>query len=383
MSDIRLEAREWLRSHLTGRYAELIGRGGPADEAIWDLNLAWEQELARGGWTALGWPKKFGGRELGPVDQVIFHEEYNLANGPGRVTHIGEMMLGPTVVEFGTPAQQEKYLPGIVAAEQIWCQGYSEPEAGSDLAAVRTRAELRDGNWVVTGRKLWTSLAQHADYCFVLCRTGSIESRHRGLSFLLVPMRQPGVTVLPVRQMTGTSEFNEVIFDEAVAPADSIIGEIGGGWKIAMATLGYERSRRLAHFPAMRAEVDAVIATAKRLGRHTDPEIRDRIVRSHSEVVIMGEMNRRTLVAIAAGQPPGAQASVGKLYWSSWHQRLLDLESDILGLEAQVIEGDPYILTASQQAMLYSRAETIFAGSSEIQRNIIAERVLGLPKDGV
>jgi alkylation response protein AidB-like acyl-CoA dehydrogenase len=381
MAEFRAQVRGWLRSRLTGRFEPLMGRGGPADEQMWELSLEWERELARGGWTALGWPREFGGRGLGPVEQVTFYEEYALANAPGRVTHLGEMMLGPTLIELGTPEQQRRFLPGIKNATELWCQGYSEPDAGSDLAAVRTRAQLRGDDWVISGTKVWTSLAQHADFCFVLCRTGPFESRHRGLTYLLVPMRQPGVTVRPIRQMTGTREFNEVTFDEAVTPASWRVGAVDGGWPVAMATLGYERSRRLAHFPIMRAELDGVIALARSRGRASDPHIRERIARSYSELLVMRTMNERTLAALAAGRAPGAAASIGKLYWSHWHQRLLDLQADVLGLESQLLAGDPYQVTAAQQALLYSRAETIFAGSSEIQRNIIAERVLGLPKD--
>ena len=381
--ELRDEIRTWLAEHLVGEFRQLVGRGGPADEEMWELNVAWERELAAGGWVGLGWPSEHGGRGASTVEQVIFHEEYALARAPGRVAYLGETMLGPTLIEFGTSEQQQRFLPGILAATDLWCQGYSEPDAGSDLANIRTRAVLDGDEWVVDGQKVWTSLAQHATYCFALCRTDPAASRHRGISYVIIPMDQPGVVVRPIRQMTGTSEFNEVYFEGARTPREWIVGAVGDGWRVGMGTLGYERSRRLAVFPSMDAELRRVIAQAQRRGRANEPVVRQRLARSYTELMVLRATNLRMLSDLASGSTPGPSASIGKLFWSGWHQRLCELEMDVLGLDGQVVPGESYHLTASQHAFLYSRAETIFAGSSEVQRNIIGERVLGLPKQEV
>ncbi|HEY6463434.1 MAG TPA: acyl-CoA dehydrogenase family protein, partial [Polyangiaceae bacterium] len=238
----RAEARQWLAESLTGRFASLVGRGGPGDEhALLEGRLAWERAMGEDGWTCLAWPREHGGRGATLIEQVVFLEEYARARAPGRVGHIGEGLIGPTLLLFGTDAQKRRFLPPIARGTEMWCQGYSEPNAGSDLANVQTRAELVDDEWVVTGQKIWTSHAQWADWCFVLCRTDASEPRHRGLSYLLVPMHQPGIEVRPIRQMTGTSEFNEVFFDGARTAADNVVGDVNDGWKVAMGTLAFER----------------------------------------------------------------------------------------------------------------------------------------------
>jgi alkylation response protein AidB-like acyl-CoA dehydrogenase len=236
----RKSVRDWLAAHLP---PELAGTGGPGREhELVPERLAWERELGAAGWIGLGWPAEYGGRGLPWSQQAIFYEEYARAGAPGRTGHIGEQLLGPALVMFGTDEQRKRFLPGILAGTTMWCQGYSEPDAGSDLASVRTRAVLgSDGQWHIDGQKVWTSLAQFAQWCFVLARTDPESERHRGLSYLLVPMDQPGVTVRPIVQLTGTSEFNEVFFDDAVCAAGDVLGETGGGWRVAMATLGLER----------------------------------------------------------------------------------------------------------------------------------------------
>lgn len=238
----RDEIATWLHENLSGEFAALKFRGGPGDEHMFPAERKqWEQRLAAGGWTGIGWPKAFGGRGCSIEQQVIFYEEYARAGAPGRVGHIGEGLTGPTLIAFGSQSQQEKYLPGILSGTELWCQGYSEPGAGSDLANVKTRARRDDatGEWLLNGQKVWTSLAHESDWCFVLARTDPGSKAHKGLGFFLVSMHQPGVTVRPIEQLTGTSEFNEVFFDDAVA-AD-IVGEPGDGWKVAMGLLGFER----------------------------------------------------------------------------------------------------------------------------------------------
>ncbi|GAA3811015.1 acyl-CoA dehydrogenase family protein [Sphaerisporangium flaviroseum] len=383
MSDgFREEVRSWLEENLSGRFAGARGLGGPGREHEGhELRVAWERHLGAAGWTCLGWPKEYGGRDAPLEDQVIFHEEYARADAPARVGHIGEGLIGPTILDFGTDEQKRRFLPPIQAGEELWCQGYSEPDAGSDLAGVQTRATLEGGEWVVTGQKVWTSLAHVAGWCFLLARTEPGSQRHRGLSYLLVPMDQPGVEVRPIVQLTGTSEFNEVFFDGARTAAANILGAPGEGWRVAMATLGYERgASTLGQQIGFRRELDSVIATAERTGAARDPVLRDRLVRSWLELEIMRFNALRTMTSLSAGEP-GPEVSIAKLYWSEWHRRLGELAQAVQGKEGLVTGGEPYDLNDLQRLYLFSRADTIYAGSSEIQRNIIAERTLGLPRD--
>ncbi|MEV0147696.1 MULTISPECIES: acyl-CoA dehydrogenase family protein [unclassified Nonomuraea] len=372
---LREEARAWLEDNLTGEFAGARGLGGPGREHEGhEIRLAWERHLGKAGWTCLAWPARYGGRDASLADQVAFHEEYARADAPARVGHIGEGLLGPTILQLGTDEQKARFLPPIQRGEELWCQGYSEPDAGSDLAGVRTRARLDSGRWVVTGQKVWTSLAHVADWCFVLCRTEPGSERHRGLSYLLVPMRQPGVEVRPIVQMTGTSEFNEVFFDGATTDAANVVGAPGDGWRVAMATLAHERgASTLGQQIGFRRELAKVIETARRTGAAEDPVLRDRLVRAWLELRIM------RLNALRTMRPdPGPEASIGKLYWSEWHRRLGELAQAVQGRAGLVARDGE--LDDLQRLYLFSRADTIYAGSSEIQRNIIAERTLGLPR---
>ncbi|MGI6877075.1 acyl-CoA dehydrogenase family protein, partial [Amycolatopsis sp. 3B14] len=297
LTRFRREVADWLVDNLTGEFAALRGLGGPGREhEAFELRLAWERHLAAAGWTCVGWPVEFGGRGLSLEEQVAFHEEYAASGAPARVNHIGEQLLGPTLIAFGTPEQRARFLPRIVAVEELWCQGYSEPGAGSDLAAVSTSAELRDGEWVVNGQKIWTSLAHVADWCFVLARTERGSQRHRGLSYPLVPLRQDGVTVRPIQQLTGTSEFNEVFFDDARTPAAMVVGEPGEGWRIAMATLGFERGvSTLGQQIGFRRELDGIEAEAKRLGTWEDPLLRADLDRARMGLRVLRAHALRTL----------------------------------------------------------------------------------------
>jgi alkylation response protein AidB-like acyl-CoA dehydrogenase len=370
----RQEIRDWLADNLTGRFARLRGTGGPGREhEFFDERLAWDRHLAAAGWTCVGWPSEHGGRGLSVAEQVIFHEEYAKASAPARVNHLGEQLLGPTLIEFGTPDQRERFLPRIVAVDELWCQGYSEPGAGSDLASVSTSAVLDGDEWVITGQKVWTSLAHVADWCFVLARTG--PGRHDGLSYLLVPMRQDGVRVRPIRQLTGTSEFNEVFFDAARTASTLVVGGVGNGWRVAMGTLAFERGvATLGQQVGFRRELDALIDVARRTGAIDDPVLRDRLTRAYAELHVMRSHALRTLDA-----PPGPGASVMKLFWAGWHRRLGELAMDVLGAASLVA---PDGLDEWQRLFLFSRADTIYGGSDEIQREIIANRVLGLPREG-
>jgi alkylation response protein AidB-like acyl-CoA dehydrogenase len=373
----RAEFRAWLAANLVGEFAELGGRGGPGGEHEgFEVRLAWERRLAAGGWTCVGWPAEYGGRGASLSQQVAFHEEYVRANAPVRVGHIGENLLGPTLIAFGTQEQQSRFLPPIVRGEQLWCQGYSEPNAGSDLAGVRTRAVLDGDDWVITGQKVWTSLAHVADWCFVLARTDPGSARHHGLTYLLCPMRQPGVDVRPIRQLTGTSEFNEVFFDGARTASGNVVGVPGDGWRVAMGTLSFERGvATLGQQIAFSRELARIVDVARANGAIADPVLRDRLTGAWVGLQVMRCHALRTLGTEGHG------ASVTKLYWSTWHQRLGELAMEVLGADGTVAAGWPYELDDGQRLFLFTRADTIYGGSNEIQRNVIAERILGLPRE--
>ncbi len=389
----RAEARAWLEAELRGRFAEVRGRGGPGDEhALFDERLAWERRLGEAGWTCVGWPTEHGGRGLDLTRQVIWFEEYARARGPGRLGHIGEGLAGPTILAFGTDDQKRRFLPGIVAGTELWSQGYSEPDAGSDLANVSTRAERDGDEWVISGQKVWTSLAHWADWCFVLARTDRDAPKHKGLSYLLVPLRQDGVEIRPIRQVTGDSEFNEVFFDGARTADANVVGAVNDGWKVAMGTLAFERgASTLGQQLQFSNELEAVTDVARRNGRIGDPVLRQRLVRAWAGLEIMRWNTLRTLSAMQGAELPRA-AMIGKLYWASWHRQLGNLAMDVLGPEADlavaggswagdVDGGGGYELTALQRLFLFTRSDTIYAGSNQIQRNIIGERALGLPPE--
>ncbi|MDX3536897.1 acyl-CoA dehydrogenase family protein [Streptomyces sp. MB09-01] len=391
--ELRGHARAWLTEHLVGPYAQVVGLGGPGSEHEGvEARRAWERELGRGGWIGQGWEAPagaYGQRRLSLTGQVVWAEEYAALRAPGRVGHIGENLLAPTLIAYGSQEQRDRFLPGIARGEELWCQGYSEPGAGSDLAGIRTAAvrDPADGLYRVTGQKIWTSLARDADWCFVLARTGPGSRRHRGLSFLLVRMEQPGrVEVRPIRQMSGTSEFNEVFFDGAVAA--EVVGAEGDGWTVAMGLLALERGvSTLVQQIGFAAELERVLAAyAARAAPGTgDPVLRDRLVRQWAELRTMRWNALRTLGGAAddAGAP-----SVAKLLWGGWHRRLGELAVEVRGAAATAgpaawAPGLPYELglDEEQRLFLFTRADTIYGGSDEIQRNIIAERVLGLPKE--
>jgi alkylation response protein AidB-like acyl-CoA dehydrogenase len=374
----RAEVREWLEEHLTGDWAALGGLGGAGrDHEAHEERLAWNRLLAEHGWTCVGWPEEHGGRGLSLVQQVIFHEEYARADAPVRVNHLGEELLGPTLMAFGTPEQQQRFLPRIVAVEELWAQGYSEPDAGSDLANVQTRARLEGGDWVVDGQKVWTSNAHLSQWAFVLCRTEPGSERHHGLSFLLVPLDQDGVEVRPIEQLTGGSEFNEVFFTGARTAADLVVGEPGQGWKVAMALLGFERGVSvLAQVVGFARELDGVVGLARENGAIDDAVLRDRLAGLRVELEVMRFQALRGL----SGDDTDGGASIFKLVWANWHKRLGEVAMEIAGA-AGLTAGAPYDLDRWQRLFLFSRADTIYGGSDEIQRNILAERVLGLPRE--
>ncbi|MFJ6935358.1 acyl-CoA dehydrogenase family protein [Streptomyces sp. NPDC101132] len=394
--EFRARAREWLDAHLVGPYTAAVGLGGPGSEHEGVAERrAWERELGRGGWIGLGWEPggpgerggpgeygQYGQRRASLTQQVVWAEEYARVRAPARVGHIGENLLAPTLIAYGTREQRDRFLPAIARGDELWCQGYSEPGAGSDLAALRTAA-VRDGaGWRVTGQKIWTSLAQDADWCFVLARTEPGSKRHHGLSFLLVPMDQPGrVEVRPIRQMSGTSEFNEVFFDGA--GATEVVGGEGNGWQVAMGLLALERGvSTLVQQIGFAAELDRVLAAFLAGPGAADPVLRERLIRQWAELRTMRWNALRTL----GGSGDEGAPSVAKLLWGGWHKRLGELAVAVRGAAGAVgpydwSEERPYALDEEQRLFLFTRADTIYGGSDEIQRNIIAERVLGLPRE--
>ncbi|MFJ9629116.1 acyl-CoA dehydrogenase family protein [Streptomyces sp. NPDC101175] len=385
----RAEARAWLAEHA---------------EAGQDRRV-WERTLGKSGWIGLGWPEGgYGNRTATLTQQVAWAEEYARSAAPPRSGHIGENLLAPTLIAHGTDAQKSRFLPAVAAGDELWCQGYSEPGAGSDLAGVRTEAVREGDGYRITGQKIWTSLAHEADWCFVLARTEAGSRRHHGLSFLLVPMDQPGrVEVRPIRQLTGTSEFNEVFFDGALARAEHLVGGEGAGWSVAMSLLGFERGvSTLAQQIGFARELGRVVEAAVASGAVLDPVVRERLVRQWAELRTMRWNALRTLGRAGdAGAP-----SVAKLLWGGWHQRLGELAMSVRGAAATVGPVDwsqpqpqpqpqslspsptqaqalspSYELDLFQHLFLFSRADTIYGGSDQVQRTIIAERVLGLPRE--
>ncbi len=381
----RADARAWLTDRLDGNFAKVRGRGGPGDEhELFDERWEWEQELGRHGWIGLGWPAEYGGRGASLVEQVIFYEEYARAGGPGRVGIVGEGLLGPTIVHFGSDAQKRRFLPGILDGTTIWCQGYSEPNAGSDLANVSTRAVLEGDEWVVTGQKVWTSLATWAHWIFVLCRTDPTAPKHKGISYLLVPMDQPAIDVRPIVQITGHSEFNETFFDGARTAADNVVGEVNDGWRVAMGTLAFERgASTLGQQLSFENELIAITEAARANGASTDPVVRQRLAHAWITLRIMRYHALRTLPLMEHGTVT-RETSVHKLLWATFHRALGELAIDVLGaagVAGDSHDGDDDTDARLRRLFLYTRADTIYGGSNQVQRNVIGEQALGLPRE--
>jgi len=395
-SAFREEVRTWLAEHLVGEWRDLIGFGGPGrDHEAFEGRLAWNRLLAEHGWTCVGWPEEYGGRGLSLWQQVIFHEEYARADAPHGVNHLGETLLGPTLIAFGSEAQKQRFLPPIRAVEELWAQGYSEPNAGSDLANVQTKARL-DGpadnqEWVIDGQKVWTSNAHQSEWCFVVCRTEPGSSRHHGLSFLLVPLQQDGVEIRPIEQLTSGSEFNEVFFTGARTAADLVVGEPGKGWGVAMGLLGFERGvSTLGQTVGFARELDDVVTRAKANGSIDDPIVRDRLAQLKVELSAIRSFALRALALVEGGQgavnisaPKNGADSIFKLAWANWHRQLGEVAMDVAGASGLLTQGTStsYDLDEHQRLFLFSRSDTIYGGSDEIQKNILAERVLGLPRE--
>ena len=387
-SRLREDVRQWLRDNLPPGWGITVRE--PEDEAARiAFGLDWEKRLYGGGWSGIAWPREYGGRGASQVEQAIFLEEMARGDAPESINVVGRNLTGPTLMAHGTEAQKQRHLPAILRGEEMWCQGFSEPNSGSDLASARCRA-IRDGDaYVINGQKIWTSFAQYAQWCILLVRTDVQAPKHKGLSFLLVDMRSPGITIRPLVQITGETEFSEVFFDDVRVPADNLVGALNEGWRIANTTLRFERGpeEALPRQVRFRREFDRLLqlaASTRRGGRplDSDPVMRQKLAATYIDLEQMRLNGLRGLSRVAKGEELGPEASFTKLFWSHLYQRMLEVALEVNGAESALAPGDPDAPADGLfvHRFLQSRAMTIYSGTSEIQRNIIAERVLGLPK---
>jgi alkylation response protein AidB-like acyl-CoA dehydrogenase len=383
----RRTVRHWLEAHLPAGWDTPAYRAPETPAAQVAFARWWQRTLHDGGWAGITWPAEYGGRGAGIVEQLLYSEEYARLRAPDILSlKIGLNLVGPTVMACGTPAQKARFLPPILNGQDIWCQGFSEPNAGSDLASVKTRAEVRGDAFVVTGQKTWTSVAQHADWCILVTRTNFEGPKHKGLTFLLVDMKSPGITIRPLREITGEAWFNEVFFDDVRVPRDNLVGEINGGWNVVLTTLAHERGGTTPHV-RLHAEQRRLTELARSTARHgrraaDDPILRQKIAQSAIETALLRYTAYRNVTMVQRTGQPGPEGSVLKICWSELEQRLKDTAVEILGPYGLLPKGERRAADDGFwcHELLWSRAATIYAGTSEVQRNIIAQRVLGLPR---
>jgi alkylation response protein AidB-like acyl-CoA dehydrogenase len=382
--EFRAEVRRWLADNVPKSDKALGEDEFDDDQASFEFRRAWQRKLGEAGYLAMHWPKEYGGGGATLVEQVIFNEEYAQANAPQPVNSLGLNLTGPTLMTHGTEEQRKRFLKNILTADEIWCQGYSEPNAGSDLAGLQTKAELVGDEFVINGQKIWTTLAPFGDWIFVLCRTDPEAPKHQGISYILCPMDQPGVEVRPIKQITGTSGFGEVFFTNARTSADMLVGNLNDGWRVAMTTLMFERGGNIlgsaVRFRRMMTGLRELAANTKRNGGTAieDPVLRQELAKRLCEVEILRRNSERAMSPLLRGEAPGPESSMGKLFWSEWYVKATELAMEILGYDGLRMDGSQAWLTE----FLAARASTIYTGTSEIQRNILAERVLGLPRGG-
>jgi alkylation response protein AidB-like acyl-CoA dehydrogenase len=383
----RQEIRSWLRANLPP------GWGTPAFPPPHEMAdrvafaKEWQRKLHEGRWAGLSWPTEHGGRGAGVVEQLIFSEEYAAVRAPSLIDiGVGPALAGPTIIHCGTDEQKQRFLSPILSGEEIWCQGFSEPNAGSDLAACRTRAEFRGDYAYISGQKTWTSYAKFADWCILLARTDVAAPKHKGLTFFLVDMRSPGITIRPLVEMTGVAWFNEVFFDEVQVPRSMTVGEVNQGWQVAITTLMHERGGASPH-TRLRGELDDIIALAKGVRPDgepatADPRIRQQLAQHFIEIEALKYTAYRNVSTLAKGGQPGPEGSIFKLLWSELDMRMKETAIAVEGPYAAIAAGSPRAIEDGkwQYEYLWSRAAGIYAGTSEVQRNIIAQRVLGLPR---
>lgn len=396
----RSEVRGWLEENLPKGWFEPGFEMSPDERAL--FLEEWTSKLYGGGWICASWPAEYGGKGLSTMKAVVVAEEFANAGAPMRADFFGDTLVGPTILQWGTEEQKKEFLPKILSGTIAWCQGFSEPDAGSDLANLGTKAVLDGDEWVINGQKIWTTQGFIADYVFVLCRTDPDAPKHKGISYLLCPMDQPGVEVRPIKQIDGSAEFAEVFFTDARCSKDNVVGGLNNGWAVAMTTLGFERgTSATTGYRRFETELNHIIAVARANGAIDDPLIRQRIALAWSKVQIMRINGLRSLTAVVQDRKDFGVAALGatnKIFWSEYHQQVMALAMDVLGPEAQLLLGDAgteesvpgygrrpvnpvYPANALQSSFFFSRSETIWGGTSQIQRNIVGERVLGLPKE--
>ena len=391
----RAEIRQWLVDNLPE------GWGTPgfslSKEEKKAFNEDWTAKLFAGGWICASWPKEYGGKGLSLMESVVLNEEFARAEAPLRADFFGDTLVGPTILQWASEEQKQQFIPGILNGTIAWCQGFSEPDAGSDLASLTTRAELDGDEWVINGQKVWTTQAQFADYIFLLARTDPDAPKHAGISYLLVPMKQEGIEVRPIAQVDGSADFNEIFITNARCPKENVVGGVNNGWKVAMTTLGFERgSSATTGHRRFQRELDQIVAEAQKNGSIHDPLVRQRLAKAWTNVKIMQINGYRSLTdALNDTHHMAALSACNKMFWSEHHQVTMELALDILGLDGQILTGDPsdvvdvrvkrgrddYPVSDLQASFFFSRSETIWGGTAEIQRNIVGERVLGLPKE--
>jgi alkylation response protein AidB-like acyl-CoA dehydrogenase len=365
------------------------------------FNAQWPTKLHEGGWICATWPKEYGGKGLSILEGVVLTEEFARARAPMRADFFGDTLVGPTLLQWGTEEQKKEFLPQILSGKMRWCQGFSEPNSGSDLASLKTSAILDGDEWVINGQKVWTTGGHHADYCFLLVRTDADAPKHKGISYLLVPMRQPGVEVRGIVQPDGTAEFCEVFFSDARCPKDNVVGGVNNGWQVANSTLAFERGMSATTgFRRFEEEFHLMLAEAQRNGAVQSPLIRQRLMQYWTKIQILRFNGLRSLGATLASRKDFGVAALGasnKMFWSEMHQRAMELALDIYGTSSVLVDTGPpsgtwpgamrdkrregYPTSSMMSAFFFSRSETIWGGTSQIQRNIVGERVLGLPKE--
>jgi alkylation response protein AidB-like acyl-CoA dehydrogenase len=381
----RDELRAWLRENLADELATTLPAMG-AGEGV-ERRRRWQRRVHEAGYAGVSWPKQYGGRGLSLIEAMIVNEEMARAKAPDMVNVIGLNMAGPTIIHHGTEAQKQRYLQPLLRADEIWCQGFSEPNSGSDLASLQTRAVPDGDDFVVNGQKVWTTLGHVAKWCILLTRTGSAGEKHAGLTYLIVDMESPGVEVKPLVQMTGDSEFNEIYFTDVRVPRENLLGAVGEGWRVAMTTLMHERATLgVALQVRSRIAFDELVTVARSSGngasRSADPLVRQKLAQLYIETEVMRFNGYRGLTRMLRGEPPGPEGSINKLMWSEVNQRLMDTALDVLGPAALLADGEESAPAGGRWSyhFLRSRANSIEGGTSEVLRNILAERVLGLPR---
>ena len=397
--EFRAEIRGWLEENLPSGWFEPGFE--MTDEERREFNAQWPAKLFSGGWICATWPTEYGGKGLSTMQGVVLAEEFARARAPMRGDFFGDTLVGPTLLQWGTEEQKREFLPGILKGETRWCQGFSEPNSGSDLASLKTTAVLDGDEWVINGQKVWTTQGHHADYCFLLTRTDQAAPKHAGISYLLVPMRQDGVEVRGITQPDGTAEFCEVFFTDARCPADNVVGGVNNGWKVANSTLAFERGQSATTgYRRFEEEYRLLVEAARANGAIDDPMIRQRLMQYFTKIQILRINGLRNLSSALSGSKDMGTIALGatnKMFWSEMHQRAMELALDIFGAEAMLVDSGPeggswpgamrerrregYPVSAMMSAFFFSRSETIWGGTSQIQRNIVGERVLGLPKE--